>query len=285
MTTLTSRMKRIILVTLAVATVPPLAYAAGDAVHIDRQSWSFGGLFGRFDQNQLQRGFQVYKDACANCHGISRLDFRNLAQKGGPVFNEDAVKGLAASYQVTDGPNDDGKMFKRPARLSDKIPGPFANEKEARATNNGAYPPDLSLITKARGIEYEGTLLGHPFHLLKDMVAGYQEAGADYVYAILTGYAAAPADFKMADGMQYNKAFPGHQIAMPPPLSDGRVKYEDGSPSTVDQMARDVVAFLHWAGDPKLGERKSMGLLVMGYLLITAVLLYFAKKRVWKSAH
>jgi len=286
MTTLASGIKRLAVFALAAASMPLVAYAAGEAVKIDRQPWSFAGFFGRFDQAQLQRGFQVYKDACAQCHGVSRLAFRNLAQPGGPVFNEDAVKGLAATYQVEDGPNDDGKMFKRPGRLSDKVPPPYANEKEARAVHNGAYPPDLSLITKARGIEYHGSLFAHPFHLLKDMASGYQEAGADYVYALLTGYAEAPAGFKMADGMQYNKAFPGHQISMPPPLLEGGpVKYEGGMPATVDQMARDVVAFLHWAGDPKQDERKRMGLLVVLYLLITAVLLYLAKKRIWSKAH
>lgn len=286
MTTLASGIKRLAVFALAAASMPLVAYAAGEAVHIERQPWSFAGFFGRFDQNQLQRGFHVYKEACAQCHGVSRLAFRNLAQPGGPVFNEDGVKGLAATYQVTDGPNDEGQMFKRPGRLSDRIPPPYANEKEARAVHNGAYPPDLSLITKARGIEYHGSLFAHPFHLLKDIATGYQEAGADYVHAILTGYADPPADFKMADGMQYNKAFPGHQISMPPPLLEGSsIKYEDGTPATVDQMARDVVAFLHWAGDPKQDERKRMGLLVMLYLLITAVLLYFAKKRIWSGAH
>ena len=285
MTTRTSRIKRIVLLALTGATLPLLAHAAGEAIHIDRQKWSFAGPFGRFDPNQLQRGFQVYKDACAQCHGISRLDFRNLAQAGGPGFKEDSVKGLAATYQIQDGPNDEGKMFKRPGRLSDKIPPPYANEQEARAVHNGAYPPDLSLITKARSIEYQGSLFAHPFHLLKDMAIGYQEAGADYVHALLTGYADAPKDFMLAVGMQYNKAFPGHQISMPPPLTAGAVKFQDGTPNTVDQMARDVVAFLHWAGDPKQDERKRMGLLVVLYLLITAVLLYFAKKRIWANAH
>jgi cytochrome c1 len=279
-------MKRIVLLALAGATLPLLAHAAGEAVHIERQKWSFSGLLGRFDQNQLQRGFQVYKEACAQCHGISRIDFRNLAQKGGPVFKEDSVKGLASTYEVQDGPNDDGKMFKRPGRLSDKIPPPYANEKEARAIHNGAYPPDLSLIARARGVEYHGSVFAHPFHLLKDMVTSYQEGGADYVYALMMGYGDAPAGFKMADGMQYNNAFAGHQISMPPPLrEDGPIKYQDGTPTTLDQMARDVTAFLSWTADPKHDERKSMGLLVMLYLLITAVLLYFAKKRIWNSAH
>ena len=291
MTTRTSRIKRIVLVALSVATLPLLAHAAGEAIQIERQKWSFAGPFGRFDQNQLQRGFQVYKETCAQCHGLSRVDFRNLAQPGGPVFNEDAVKGLAATYEVQDGPNDDGKMFKRPGRLSDKIPPPYANEKEARSIHNGAYPPDLSLITKARGIEYHGSLFAHPYHLLKDMILGYQEAGADYVHALLTGYVEKPGEFQMADGMNYNRAYPGHQISMPPPLQDGAIQtdgkptFQDGTPATIDQMSRDVVAFLAWAGDPKHDERKRMGLLVMLYLLITAVLLYFSKKRIWKSAH
>jgi cytochrome c1 len=289
--TLAIGMKRLAATALAIAALPLMAHAADDAPHIDRQKWSFGGFFGRFDQNQLQRGFQVYKETCAQCHGIARIDFRNLAQPGGPVFNEDAVKGLAATYEVQDGPNDDGKMFKRPGRLSDKVPPPYANEKEARSIHNGAYPPDLSLIARARGLEYHGSLYAHPFHLLKDMVAGYQEGGADYVYALLTGYVEKPADFKMADGMNYNRAFAGHQISMPPPLQEGAIKtdgkpvFQDGTPATVDQMARDVVAFLSWTSDPKHDQRKRMGLLVMLYLLVTAVLLYFAKKRIWKSAH
>jgi len=285
MTTLTSGMKRLAVFALAVVSTPFVAYAAGEAIHIDRQKWNFAGFSGRFDQNQLQRGFQVYKDACAQCHGISRVYFRNLVQPGGPVFNEDAVKGLAATYQIQDGPNDDGKMFKRPGRLSDRVPPPYANEQEARSVHNGAYPPDLSLITKARGVEYQGSLFAHPFHILKDMASGYQEGGADYVYALLTGYAQAPADFKLADGMQYNKAFPGHQISMPPPLSEGAIKFQDGTPATVDQMARDVVAFLHWAGDPKQDERKRMGFLVLVYLGFTALLLYGAKRRIWAKAH
>lgn len=289
--TLAIGMKRLAATALAIAALPLMAHAADDAPHIERQKWSFGGFFGRFDQNQLQRGFQVYKETCAQCHGIARVDFRNLAQPGGPVFNEDAVKGLAATYEVQDGPNDDGKMFKRPGRLSDKVPPPYANEKEARSIHNGAYPPDLSLIARARGLEYHGSLYAHPFHLLKDMVAGYQEGGADYVYALLTGYVEKPADFKMADGMNYNRAFAGHQISMPPPLQDGAIKtdgkptFQDGTPATVDQMARDVVAFLSWTSDPKHDQRKRMGLLVFVYLCFTAMLLFGAKWRIWKSAH
>lgn len=272
------------------ATVP--AFAAGEGPEIARQTWTFGGLLGRFDRAQLQRGYYVFQENCQNCHAVGRLSYRNLYQPGGPMFPEEAVKALAAKAKISDGPNDQGKMFKRPGRLSDRIAGPYANEAEARSVHNGAYPPDLSIITKARGVEYHGTLLMHPFHLVKDMATGYQEGGADYLYALLTGYVDVPAGkknpdgtpFKLADGMNYNAAFPGHQIAMPPPLLSP-VKYQDGTPATTGQMARDVVAFLAWAGDPALEDRKRMGLLVMLYLLITAVLLYFAKHRIWAKAH
>ncbi len=259
-----------------------VAQAAGEAgPTIDRQSWTFGGFRGYFDNNQLQRGFLVYKEVCSSCHGVKRLAFRNLSEKGGPEYPEDGVKSLAATYQIVDGPNDQGKMFKRPARLSDAIPTPFSNEAEARSANNGALPPDLSVIAKARGIEVDRSFLAVPFHMLKDIGNGYQEAGADYIYALLTGYDKAPAGMKLELGMNYNKYFPGSQIAMTNPLQDGQVKYTDGTPATVANYSRDVVAFLAWSADPKLEERKRMGLLVMLYLLITTILLYFAKKRVW----
>lgn len=281
-------------VALATALAASPAQAAGDAPAIDRQTWSFAGLRGHFDKAQLQRGFQVYQQVCADCHSLKRVNFRNLAEPGGPGFPEEAVKALAASWpnQIFDGPNENGEianrrgqLIKRPARLSDPILGPYDNEQAARAAQNGALPPDLSLITKARAVEYNGSLLAHPFHMLRDIVNGYQEGGADYLYALLTGYSNAPASMKLADGMAYNKAFPGHQIAMQAPLQAGRVKYGDGSPATVEQYARDVTAFLAWAGDPKLEERKSMGLRVLLYLLVTALLLYFTKKRLWSKLH
>ena len=282
-------MKKLVL-SLTVATAALLGtagngFAAGDAPHIAQQNWSFGGVFGRFDRAQIQRGYQVYKEVCASCHGLKRISFRNLAEKGGPEFPEESVKALAATFEIQDGPNDQGKMFKRPGKLSDAIPSPFANEQEARAAQNGAYPPDLSLITKARNTENQGAFYIHPFQMLRDVVTGYQEGGANYVYALLTGYKPAPSDMKLAEGMHYNAAFPGHQIAMVAPLSDGLIKYQDGSPATLDQYAKDVTAFLAWAGDPKLEERKRIGLMALIYLLITAVLLYFAKKRIWSRAH
>ncbi len=270
------------------------ARAAGEAPEIARQKWSFAGVNGHFDKAQLQRGFQVYQQVCAACHGLKRINFRNLAEPGGPGFPEDRVKGLAASWlnQIFDGPNErgeiatrKGEIIKRPALLSDPILGPYDNEQAARAAQNGALPPDLSLITKARTVEYLGSLFAHPFHMLRDIVNGYQEGGSDYLHALLTGYGNPPANVKLADGMHFNKAFPGSQIAMAAPLQPGLVKYAPGTPTTVDQYARDVTAFLSWAGDPKLEERKGMGRLVMLYLLITSVLLYLAKKRLWSRVH
>lgn len=283
---------------LAVALASP-ALAAGDAPVIKRQEWSFAGLKGHFDKAQLQRGFQVYQQVCAACHGLKRVYFRNLAEPGGPGFPEESVKGLAASWpnQIFDGPNDQGliatpkgAIIKRPAKLSDPILGPYDNEKAARAAQNGALPPDLSLITKARGVEYHGALVAHPFAMLKDILNGYQEGGADYLYALLTGYDNKPANVKIAEGMHYNSAFPGGQIAMIKPLQAGQVKYQKvegqpATPETVEQYARDVTAFLTWAGDPKFEERKSMGWKVLLYLLVTSVLLYFAKKRLWSGVH
>lgn len=309
------------------------ASAAGGGVEIPRQDWSFSGPFGQFDRAQLQRGFQVYQNVCAACHSIDRVRFRNLAEPGGPAFPEESVKALAAEWpnEVEAGPNDDGEMFTRPALLSDAIPGPYKNAKQAQAAQGGAYPPDLSLIAKARTTDYTGSVWYHPIHMLKDIVTAYQEGGPDYLYALLTGYRDEPPAFMrmesgdlkqmgeedgagspgraiercasmtdvsgdgkdicntMQEGMHYNTAFPGHQIKMMKPLSDGLVTYnkgEDGKPlvpETTEQYARDVVAFLAWAADPSHDQRKRAGWLVMLYLLIATVLLYFAKKAIWKD--
>jgi len=289
----------VLAVLVGIATGMPTATTAsaagGEPIHIDRQSWDFAGVRGRFDKEQLQRGFQVYKEVCAACHGLKRVYFRNLVEPGGPQFPEEAVKLLAAEWpnQIFDGPNEQGEIanrrgqiIKRPARLSDPILGPYDNDNQARAAQNGALPPDLSLITKARTIEYHGSIPGHVVQMARDIANGYQEAGADYLYALLTGYVNPPADFKLADGMTYNRAFPGHQIAMTAPFTPGRVKYQNTAvPQTVEQYSKDVTAFLAWAADPRLGERKSMGWMVMLYLLVTAVLLYFAKRKLWSSVH
>jgi len=265
-----------------------VAWAASEAVHIDRQKWSFGGLFGKFDDAQLQRGFKVYTEVCARCHGIKRLQFRNLVQPGGPGFPEAAVKSLAANnYQVDDAPDDEGKIKKRPAILADSFPPPYPNEQAARFAQNGALPPDLSLITKARSADAGAPFYRVPDMMLRDILTGYQEGGADYVYAYLRGFADPPADVKLAEFMNYNKVFPGHQTAMANPFlaGDGLVKYDDGTPETVDNYARDVVAFLSWAADPSLEERKRMGLLVLLYIAITAILLGLAKRRIWRTVH
>jgi cytochrome c1 len=265
-----------------------IARAADEGPHIERQKWSFAGLFGHYDEAQLQRGFKVYFEVCARCHGIRRLQFRNLVQPGGPSFAEAAIKSFAANnYQVDDVPDEQGKINKRPAILSDSIPPPYPNEQAARYAQNGALPPDLSLITRARGVESGAPFYRLPDSMVRDILTGYQEGGADYVYAYLTGFTEPPGGVKLAEFMNYNKVFPGHQTAMPNPFlaGDGLVKYDDGTPATVDNYARDVVAFLSWAADPMLDERKHLGLLVLGYLLITAVLFGFAKRRIWREVH
>jgi ubiquinol-cytochrome c reductase cytochrome c1 subunit len=266
-----------------VASALPALAASDHGPEIPVQRWSFSGVRGHFDRAQLQRGFQVYKEVCSTCHGVRQMSFRNLVEKGGPEFPVEGVKSLAATYKIPDVPNDQGKVLKRAGRLSDRIPSPFDNEQQARSANNGALPPDLSLIARARGVEAEKPFYMVPWHMLKDVFisGGYQEAGVDYIYALLTGYQDAPKDVKMSEGMYYNAVYAGHQIGMPAPLTDGIVKYTDGTPATVANYARDFAAFSAWAADPKLEERKRMGLMVMLYLLITSVLLYLAKRYVW----
>lgn len=231
------------------------------APKIERQSWSFTPPFGTFDNAQLQRGYQVYKDVCAQCHSMNLLSYRNLGEPGGPEFSPKAVEVLASQAQITDGPNDKGEMFQRPGRPSDRFRAPFATEQQARAMNNGALPPDLSVMAKAR------------------------PGGPDYLNALLTGYKPAPEDFELAQGMHYNTAFPGHQIAMPPILSDNAVAYTDGTPRTLDNYARDVSAFLMWAAEPKLEERHKTGTRVMVFLLVFAVIMFLAKRSVWSRLH
>ena len=282
-----------VVVALMLAAGAGLAWAAGEGdaghetIHIERQKWTFGGLFGRFDDVQLQRGFKVYTEVCSRCHGVRRLHFRNLAEPGGPAFPEAAIKSLAATYQVDDAPDDQGKIKKRPAIPSDALPPPYKNEQEARFAQNGALPPDLSLIIRARGVDPGTPFYRVPDTMVRDILTGYQEGGADYVYAYLTGYGDPPSGMKMGDFMNYNRAFSGHQTAMPNPFiaGDGLVKYDDGTPGTVDNYVRDVVSFLAWAADPTLEDRKRMGLLVLGYIIITAVLLGLAKRRIWREAH
>jgi ubiquinol-cytochrome c reductase cytochrome c1 subunit len=220
--------------------------------------WSFSGAFGTFDQAALRRGFQVYKEICSACHSMDLVHYRDLAALG---YSEDEIKAIAASVQITDGPNDNGDMFDRPGRASDAFKPPFANEQAARAANGGALPPDLSLIVKARA------------------------GGADYVHDLLTGYAEPPAGMTMQAGMNYNKYFPGHQLAMPQPISDGSVTYADGTKATTDQEALDVANFLAWTSEPELVERHRIGVKAVLFLIVLSGLLYALKRKVWAGIH
>lgn len=292
-------MKTIISLTAAslfaiAAAVSGAQAAEGGAHHeIVHQPWAFAGFKGQFDKAQLQRGFQIYKESCSACHGLERLSFRNLAEPGGPQFNEAAVKALAAEWPNQIAEMNDageiagkgGELLTRPARLSDPILGPYRNEKQARAAQNGALPPDLSVIAKARGVHREAAWYVHPFLMLGDIVTGYQEGGPDYLFALLTGYGDAPEGVTVGEGMYYNHAFPGNQLAMPPPLSEGAIEYQDGTKGTVENYARDVAAFLTWAADPSHDQRKRIGWQVMLYLLVTTLLLYLGKRRIWSKLH
>lgn len=228
-------------------------------VHPPKQDWQFNGVFGSFDRESAIRGFKVYKEVCSACHALKRIAFRNLQDLG---FSEAEVQSLAATYSVKDGPNDEGEYFERPGRPSDYIPSPYANDNAARASNNGALPPDLSLIIKAR------------------------EHGADYVYALLTGFSKAPEGFQVGENMHYNPYFAGggRQLAMTPPLTtEGQVQYDDATVATVDQMAKDVTNFLQWAAEPEMEDRKAMGMRVMIFLAILTGVFYLAYKSIWKS--
>jgi ubiquinol-cytochrome c reductase cytochrome c1 subunit len=222
------------------------------------EHWSFTGIFGTFDQATLRRGFQVYKEICSACHSMNLVHYRDLAALG---YSEDEIKAIAAGVQITDGPNDNGDMFDRPGRPSDVFKAPFANDQAARAANGGALPPDLSLIVKAR------------------------KGGADYVHDLLTGYGEAPAGTTMQSGMSYDKYFPGHQIAMPQPISDASVTYADGTQATIDQEALDVANFLAWTSEPELVERHRMGVKSVLFLIVLAGLLYAVKRKVWAGVH
>lgn len=289
-TILMGRAAGILAAGLLLAVVPVAAQAAEEAAgkaqeqyQIPRQKWSFGGIFGHFDQQQLRRGWQIYKDVCSNCHNLDLLSYRNLGQAGGPQLSPDEVKAIAAEAQVPEGLDEQGNVALRPGKPSDNFQWKFKSKKEAAATFGGAVPPDLSLMTRARGVEREFAWYAYPLVMLKDLATQYQEQGADYVYALLTGYTEPPAGKKVADGLNYNRAFAGNQLAMPQPLSDGQVEYADGTPNTLDQEARDITTFLAWAAEPHLAERKRMGLWVIGYLFVLAGLLLICKKTLWRN--
>ena len=219
--------------------------------------WSFKAYFGKFDRASLQRGYQVYTEVCASCHSMKYLSYRNLTEEGGPEFSKEQAKAIAANFEVTDGPNDDGDMFVRPAKLSDKFVNPYQNDKEAMASNGGAYPPDMSVLVKARS------------------------GGADYIYSLLLGYEDPPSNVILDDGVYYNKYMYGNMIRMPNPLSDGLIEYNDGTRSTEEQMAKDLVTFLAWAAEPHLEARHKIGFKAIVYLIILSILAYFSMKRLW----
>lgn len=230
-------------------------FAAGDQWNPIQRDWSFDGFTGKFDRNSIQRGFKVYKEVCSVCHSLKRIAFRNLEAVG---FSAAEIKSLASTYEIADGPNDDGEMFMRPGQPSDFFPSPYANEKAARAANNGAYPPDLSLMVKAR------------------------PDGANYLYSLLNGYEESlPEGFELAEGMSYNPYFPGMQIAMIQPLTPGQVEYPDGTETSVHQMSVDLVNFLQWAAEPELEIRNNMGIQTMIYLAFFTLFFYVSMRKIW----
>lgn len=243
--------------------------------HPKEQSWSFAGPFGTFDKGQLQRGLKVYVEVCSACHSMSLVPFRTLSALG---YSEDQVKAFAATYEVEDGPNADGDMFMRTAVGSDYFPSPFPNEEAAAASNGGAAPPDFSLLAKARYVER-----GFP-QFIFDVFTGYNESGPNYIYSLLTGYEDAPQGHEVADGTYYNPYFLGSAaLAMAPPLSDELVTYDDGAPETLDQYSHDVAAFMMWAAEPHMEERKRTGFMVILFLAIFSALMYLTKKAVYSN--
>lgn len=251
-------MKKIVLSLIVMTFIAPTAFAAGASVEPPSQDWSFSGPFGTYDKAALQRGLKVYREVCSACHSMKRIYFRNLEALG---YNENQIKNIAAEYTVTDGPDADGEMYERPAIPSDRFPSPYPNVQAAKAAN-GIAPPDLSLITKARA------------------------GGADYIYGILTGYdeTGGHGEELMA-GQYWNKYMPGHVIAMAPPLSDEMIAYEDGTPGTTEQYAKDVAHFLTWAAEPEMEDRKRLGLQVLIFLLVFTGIMYRVKKKIWADVH
>jgi ubiquinol-cytochrome c reductase cytochrome c1 subunit len=235
-----------------------LPVLAQEEVKPTPQHWSFDGIFGVPDLAAAQRGFQVYAEVCSNCHAMHQLHYRDLTGIG---LSDAEVKAIASTFTVPQGTDDQGQPKEGPATPANQFRSPFPNEKAARAANNSAYPPDLSLIINAR------------------------EDGPNYVYGVLTGYADPPPGFSLQEGMNYNRVFPGHQIAMPKPLEDGRVTYIGGTPDTVDQMARDVVTFLTWASNPEMAERKAMGVRVVLFLILLTGVAYVVKRKIWSDVH
>ena len=234
-----------------------LAYSEENKVEFLKNNWSFEGVFGTFDRASLQRGYQVYQEVCAGCHSVQHLSYRNLSEKGGPEFSVEEAKAIASQFEVEDGPNSDGEMFMRPGRLSDKFVKPYPNIEASTAANGGAYPPDMSVLAKARA------------------------GGADYIYSLLMGYEDPPSGFDLEDGVYYNKYMAGNKIKMSAPLMDGIVEYADGTEATTAQMSKDVTTFLVWAAEPHLEAQHRMGFKAIIYLIILLTLVYMSKQKVW----
>jgi ubiquinol-cytochrome c reductase cytochrome c1 subunit len=254
-----------------------------EVVTVERQPWSFGGIFGKYDEHQLQRGFQVFREVCANCHGAKLLAFRNLSEHGGPMFSEEQVKALAAEYTVNDPEAEGGTRKGLP---SDRWPGTGQSDADQIAAF-GIVPPDLSVMAKARAI-------ASPFpQWVFNYFTTYSEGGPDYMHALLMGYEETPPEgAEVPEGKFYNHIFPGHAIGMPPPLADGQVPYanEDGGAApaemmTTEQYSRDVSAFLMWVAEPHLNDQKAAGFRVLSFLLLFAVLMWFVKQRLWRQVH
>ncbi|HVJ32825.1 MAG TPA: cytochrome c1 [Terriglobia bacterium] len=251
---------------LGVAAVAFIMAEPGGHLDIPQQKWSFDGFFGSYDRTDLRHGFQVYSEVCSGCHSMNLESYRNLEEIG---FTPDEVAAIAAKVQVqNEDPNDQGEMFERPGKASDHFKAPFPNEQAARAANNGALPPDMSLLAKSRA--------GKGF-------GGYN--GADYIYALMHGYSEPPADVKLNPGMNYNKYFKGHQIGMPQPLQDNSVTFADGAPATLDEEAKAIATFLTWVSESNLEQRKHTGLKAMLFLVAFTLLAYAAKRKVWKHVH
>ena len=251
-------MRRLLIASLAALALGSGAAGAAEGEHLRTREWPQEGIFGKFDRAALQRGFQVFKEVCASCHAAKYLRFRDLAGIG---LDQETIKAVASEYTVLDGPDDNGEMFERPAKPFDAFPPPFPNPQAARAANGGAYPPDLSLIVKAR------------------------EGGVDYLYSLLLGYEDPPEGVEGLEGAFYNPVFPGGWVAMPPPLSDGLVEYPDGTPATAEQMAADVTQFLAWLAEPELEQRKQLGLKFMLFVLVMTGIFYAYKRKVWSRIH
>ncbi len=249
-------LKRILII-IFIFFVSPFNIIAAEKTEYLKTEWSFKGLFGKFDRGALQRGYQVYTEVCSSCHSMKYVSYRNLAEKGGPEFSVEQAKAIAASFEVTDGPNADGEMFTRPGKLSDKFVMPYENVKAAQAANGGAYPPDMSVLVKARG------------------------GGVDYIYSLLQGYEDPPVGITLDEGVYYNKYMYGNKIKMSNQLSDGLVEYSDGTVASVQQMSKDVTTFLMWTAEPHLEARHQMGFKAIVYLIILTILVYFSMKKIW----